>query len=666
MLPTQPRYLRSSQARASVEKQLSESRVEIEVAHENRNLFWMCTSIFVLAYALRAFHVFQIRSAAFFPIKLGDARSYHDWALRIAGGDWIGGEVFYQAPMYPYFLAAIYFLFGDDPLIARMLQGLVGAFACVFLALAGRRFFSPVAGAAAGAILAVYAPALFFDAMFQKSVLDIFFICFLLWMLSGLAFRVNTLRCGFAGAALGCLILTRENTLLFAPAIPIWLLVTHREHRRQIAKGVVTFLIALATVLLPVAARNYAVGGEFQLTTSAFGSVLYIGNNEKATGDYLPLRPGRGSAKYELLDANSLAEEEVGHALSPSEMSRYWARKALEYIVDNPGDWLRLMSKKFALAISATERVDTEDQYTHADSSVVLRWSGLVFNFGVLAPLALFGFWVSWPRRRRLAILFVLATLYLASILLFFVNARYRFPLVPFLILFAAVGIADSRSFFLGHSRRYFTACLISIAATALVVNFQRDSKDAMRAVTEQNMATVLRDEGKLEEAAAHYENSLEFLPNYALAHTGLGLVLTEQGQEERAKAHFRRAIELESDFAEPYNRLALILLSEGDSESAIGLFNDALKVRPDYAPLYNNLAKARYEAGRIDEAERLYREALARDPQYATAHYNLGMLLHLSGNAGESIEHLRAAVRLRPDWQEAREALAKLERTQP
>ena len=36
---------------------------------------------------------------------MGDAQSYHAWAQEIAAGNWIGDDVFYQAPLYPYFFA---------------------------------------------------------------------------------------------------------------------------------------------------------------------------------------------------------------------------------------------------------------------------------------------------------------------------------------------------------------------------------------------------------------------------------------------------------------------------------------------------------------------------------------------------------------------------------
>ena len=44
----------------------------------------------------------------------------------------------------------------------------------------------------------------------------------------------------------------------------------------------------------------------------------------------------------------------------------------------------------------------------------------------------------TWPDRRRLWLVYALALTYAASVVMFFVFARYRYPLVPFLLLFAA------------------------------------------------------------------------------------------------------------------------------------------------------------------------------------------------------------------------------------
>ena len=129
-------------------------------------------------------HVWQIRSAPFFSVLMGDSRAYDEWAQRIAGGDWLGHEVFYQAPLYPYLLGVIYAVAGRSLLLVRIVQAPIGSASCVLLALAGARLFSPRAGIAAGLILALYAPAIFFDGLLQKSVLDVFFVCLALWLIS--------------------------------------------------------------------------------------------------------------------------------------------------------------------------------------------------------------------------------------------------------------------------------------------------------------------------------------------------------------------------------------------------------------------------------------------------------------------------------------------------
>src|SRR5262249_46214371 len=142
-----------------------------------------------VALTIRLIHVWQMRGTLFFAVLLGDARAYDEWARRIAGGDWIGHDVFYQAPLYPYFLGVLYKTLGHNLLAVRICQALLGASACLLLGLAGRRLFSRRAGLVAGLGLALYAPAVFFDGLLQKSVLDVFFVCLVLWLLSGLVDR---------------------------------------------------------------------------------------------------------------------------------------------------------------------------------------------------------------------------------------------------------------------------------------------------------------------------------------------------------------------------------------------------------------------------------------------------------------------------------------------
>jgi hypothetical protein len=145
------------------------------------------------------------------------------------------------------------------------------------------------------------------------------------------------------------LTLSRENAAVFAAAILVWLLWGHRHLATDRLFPAAWLLAGLAIVLLPVAARNKLVGGEFHLTTSQFGPNFYIGNNETASGIYQPLRFGHGDPRYERQDATELAQQATGRPLTAAEVSRT-GHGVRRIHLDAAGDWLELTGRKIMLA----------------------------------------------------------------------------------------------------------------------------------------------------------------------------------------------------------------------------------------------------------------------------------------------------------------------------
>src|SRR5688572_17857510 len=433
---------------------------------------------------------------------MGDANGYDQWAQRLAAGDWIGSDVFYQAPLYPYFLGLVYKIFGRDLLAVRIIQALIGSASCALLAMAGARLFSRRVGVIAGLALALWAPAIFFDGLLQKSVLDVFFVCLGLYLIARVTSPVEDPPakaggCIWAalGAAMGGLALTRENALIFVLVIAIWSIVERSSNRRRtVVEHTVPFVAGLAIVLMPVVIRNYAIDGGFYVTTSQFGPNLYIGNNPQADGTYASIRFGRGAPEFERTDATEVAEASVGRSLSASEVSSYWTGRALGYITGQPLDWLRLMGRKTLLLVNRHEMLDTESQQSYAEWSTPLGALGWLSHFGVLVPVALLGIIITWPDRRRLWILHALTIAYALSVVMFYVFARYRYPLVPFLLLFAAAGVT--------HIRRALQSwpTVAIVAAAAVVANVPMLSSTLMRAITENNLGTALQEQKRYDE----------------------------------------------------------------------------------------------------------------------------------------------------------------------
>jgi len=612
-----------------------------------------------IALLLRLVHVWQIRRAPFFSVLMGDARGYDAWAQQIAAGDWVGRDVFYQAPLYPYFLGIIYTVAGHTVLGVRLVQAIIGSLSCVLLGLAAWRLVSFRAGLIAGLGLAIYAPAIFFDGLMQKSVLDVFFICLSLWLLSRLippALPASAtlsaspaLTCAGLGLAMGGLSLTRENALLLVAVVAVWLAVGLGRPFSGRLRLAGIFVLAVVVVLVPVAFRNYAVGGGFYLTTSQFGPNFYIGNNPGADGTYASLRFGRGAPEYERQDATELAELAAGRTLSPSEVSSYWTNRALDFISGQPGAWLTLMGRKVLLLVNASEMLDTESQETYAEWSWPLAATGWFTHFGILVPLAVIGFFVVWPERRRMAVFIALLLVYSASVVMFYVFARYRFPLVPLLLLFAAAGLAAVPSWWRERASNQLVAAGGVLVLVTIAANWPTLSSTLMRAITENNLATALQGDNRLDDALVHYRRAIELQPDYAPAYNNMGTLLRAQGKPDQAVKTYQQALSVSQDYPDAHYNLANVLLAQGKPEEAAEHFQIALRSIPDSAGTRNNLGIALMDQGKVDEAIAAFEAALRAEPTSATTLRNLGSALSTRGRTAEAVAHLRRATEVSP-----------------
>jgi tetratricopeptide (TPR) repeat protein len=583
--------------------------------------------------------------------------------------------------------------------MVRVVQIILGAVSCLLLARAGRSFFnSKTTGLLAGALLAVYPTAIFFDGSIQKSVLDLFFVCALLAVLGRLLERIQNRWWLLAGVILGLLALTRENALLFVPILLAWLFWAWRDEllkKRLQWAGLV--LLGLAAVLLPVGCRNLVVGGEFHLTTAQFGPNFYIGNNREATGLYEALEKGHGHAMFERDDATALAEEATGRKLTPSEVSNYWAVKALDEIREDISRWLRLLGKKWLLTWNRSEVGDSDDQYTYGDWSLLLGVLNRLLHFGILCPLAVLGMCLNWKKQKGVWLLAAMTIGYAASVALFYVFSRYRFPMVPMLILFAASGLTCLRDA-VRHAR--WRPLLVGAAAAVLaaaVCNYSMMPETRIRAGTHinlgnaflvkdamedairhyekalslnpanphvpYNLGTALLRAGRLEEAVDYYERAIRIKPDDAPAHHYLGLALARMGQPALALTHLEEALRIEPGYADAHHVLGSVLFDLGRVPEAIAQWEIALELEPARAETHYNLANALLGSERFEEAIRHYEQALEIKPDYAEAHCNLGIALEQVGRVQAAMEHYEQAVLLRPDLVEVKNRLDQLRR---
>jgi 4-amino-4-deoxy-L-arabinose transferase-like glycosyltransferase len=526
--------------------------------------------LFLFAFAIRLAYLYEIREMPFLLTPVVDALAYDEWAQRIAAGDWWGDRVFYQAPAYPYLLAVFYELFGRDLWLVHVLQMAMGAGSCVLMAGATGLIFGRSAGLVAGAGLALYPPAIFFDGLLGKTVLDLLLTSGLLCLLA--AFQ-RSRRGGLlvaAGCVLGLLALTRENTLVFVAALPFWLWLRFADaSRRRRAGWLLAFGLGVALLLLPVGARNYAVGRTFALTTAQLGPNFYMGNNAEATGLYVPLIPGRHTPLYEAGDAELLAERALGRPLTRGEVSDYWLQRGLDFAREHPLRWLALLAWKLALTWNEFEIADVEDIHVYAEWSLLLR-AGLQFlHFGLLAPLAILGGVLLWPRRRDFWLLPWLALVYSLSVALFITFARFRFPLVPILLPLAAV--ACVRALDLSKSGRWaeLRAPGLVFAACLVCFNLPLLDEERQRLTSYTNLGGIMLNQDRLAEAEPYLARALAADADNADLLFHLAVLRYKQGRHAEAEAELARMFALEPRDHRGHRLLARIYRETGRSEQA-------------------------------------------------------------------------------------------------
>lgn len=530
---------------------------------------------------------------------VGDAAGYMKWAENIAAGDWVGREGFYQAPLYPYLLAIVMKLGGATMWHFIVVQALMGGAAVGLLSFATGRMFGRTAGLIAGIMLATYPPALFATIIIQKSALDLLLTSMLVALLGiSLPTRraISARRALALGFVCALLCLTRENALLWVPLCGIYVWWVHFSCRKSetpeiekpvgAERPVCAFIIGCVLVLGPVAARNGLVSGEWSLTTFQSGPNFYIGNSADADGRYRPLVRGHETPQFERGDAQKLAEEAVGRKLSAREVSRYWWSQAGEDITESPARWMKLVGYKLLLTMNRYEIADAESLYVF--SAYAYPWGLLpnIWHFGVVVPLAAMGVLVTWPRRRELWIHYLLIASMTGSVALFFVLARYRLPLVPLLIPFAAAGLVALATALRQRNWRRLTLLLVPALVVGVVTNVS------------------IQDERRLD----------------ALAWMNAGVAAAEGGDMVVASNCFEHAVAGYPESPEANVNLALALAMRGRFAEAIPRYEIAARSGIELPGLDYNYAVALESAGRREDALRHFQRAVERDPNDAEA----------------------------------------------
>ena len=164
--------------------------------------------------------------------------------------------------------------------------------------------------------------------------------------------------------------------------------------------------------------------------------------------------------------------------------------------------------------------------------------------------------------------------------------------------------------------------------------------------IAEANLGFALAEQGRYDEAIAHYKTALQSQPR-AIIWNNLGKSLVVTGKLEEGINAFQNALKLNPSFGSAHQNLALALARSGRQQESLIHFGDAVRLEPENASMHNNYAIMLGRAGRTDEAIQEFQTALRLAPDVATTHFNLANLLVKQHAQDEAMAHYSEALRL-------------------
>jgi 4-amino-4-deoxy-L-arabinose transferase-like glycosyltransferase len=441
----------------------------------NRGLAAALPAVVALAYALG--HLDWYLSTPLGRVPVLDERENLDLAAAIAGGT-LPAAPFYRAPAYALVLACMRWMgvpaAGLFPAALLLGAGLHALNAALVAGIA-RRWFGGRAGLLGGLVFGLDPVMVHYATQALDSTLSLtLFLAGLSCAAAALDAPERAGKWAGAGIAWAAAALVRPNYLVVWAVLPVLALL-----QRGIPGMRARILGAsLAGILLfgAASAWQWSVCGVAGFLPWQGAYNLWAANRPGANGRYytqrVSLPPEVARANPARAESILLYEQETGGKPPAIPlMNAHWRMRFLAEISSHPLRWGALMARKAYALLNNWEQYNNKTFAFHKARSPWLRWNPICWGALLMLGVAGAARLASESPRSAAALASIWAAC-AASILLFFVSARFRLPLASMLAVLAG-GALCRPAFWRGWSpgARAALAGLVVLAGAAAFSN---------------------------------------------------------------------------------------------------------------------------------------------------------------------------------------------------
>lgn len=526
--------------------------------------------LILLSVLPRVIFLHSIRDEPYFQTIPGysDESGYLNNAREIASGNILlrppqadQNPVYNQAPLYSYFLASIISIFGESLLAIRLFQSFLSVLCCLMIYRLStlyihNRWFQPIPAA----FLSIYSPLIFYESTLLRPVLVMFLLtCCVFFLeewnrLEEASKKKSFIMLLLGGLAAGAGFLTRPNMLL--PILFVLIGLVHYGKSPRPWKITASFLLGIFIFLSPFMIRNVITGAPTLKFSTKGVDALVVGNHPDFRGVGYEVKPALDRIK----------NQSGGNILSAARMIVEDRRTTTRYLVK------KYLSKLFAF-FNHYEMANNTNFYFWKDKFFPLKL--LDFRIpGLLGTAGLLGLLVSRSRRPVLFPLLIFWA-YAASILIFYILARFRIPLIPLFCLFS--GIFLQSLFDQVQDKNWTRLVILIVLLGGLSRAVWSDRLFLERGVQQArelyNYGTLLTQEKKYSDALKQYRQVETIAYKYPKLHNNMGVCYLKLGNFAEAIRLFEIEISLYPDRYESLFNLAFIYYSMSETEKAMDYY---------------------------------------------------------------------------------------------
>jgi len=338
--------------------------------------------------------------------ELGQINSKHVFTGRAHKKELYKGDFFKHKlvpPLYPIFLALCIYAFGLNTLAWFLPQILLSSLTCCLIYSIAKGIFNDKVAVASAFMVALYPELILWTNKMRVETLFIFLLTLSFWFLLKKDSNQKKTFALLIGVFLGMACLTRLTLLFFVPLIIVWKLFCWEQEKRSIVLWLLVLLFSFAIILSAWAIRNAVVFNDFTVLTDEAGAIFV---------DY------PNSHIYPIIMSNS--------------SSLPYLTTFVGFVARNPKEFIIKSSIRFIKYLSPF----TSQMQPQAKIYKTLTW---LFIF----PASFCGMFLALKKQWQASGLLIAFIVYYIIFHGFTVvddGLVYRYPIQPFLCIFAAYG----------------------------------------------------------------------------------------------------------------------------------------------------------------------------------------------------------------------------------